>query len=301
VSRAEGAGGAAADGVSSEPELSADGLRVAFRSAADNLSAEDANGVNDVFVRDLRTDAVTLASRADGPGGPGADANVNEATISADGRHVAFESDADNLSAIDVNAFGNIFVRDLQAATTDLVSRAAGAGGVGADGGSGGGSVSADGRYVAFQSVADNLSAEDDDAVEDIFRRDVLGPPPASGPAPVGAAPTTRAPTARCAGRRATIVGTGRRDVIRGTARRDVIAALAGNDLVRGLGGPDLVCLGPGADRGVGGAGADRILGQGGADLLEGGRGRDLLQGAAEPTPAQPPCQSSMWRRWRSE
>ena len=107
---------------------------------------------------------MTLASRADGPGGPGADGNVNEATISADGRHVAFESDADNLSAADGNAFANVFVRDLQAATTTLVSRSAGAAGAGGDGGSGEPAVSADGRYVAFLSTADNLSAEDDDA-----------------------------------------------------------------------------------------------------------------------------------------
>ena len=279
VSRADGAGGAASDNFSSEPDLSADGLRIAFLSGADNLSADDATGVVDVFVRDLRTQAVTLASRADGPGGPGADGNVDEAAISADGRHVAFDSDADNLSAADGNAFPNVFVRDLQAATTTLVSRSAGAAGAGGDGGSQEPAVSGDGRYVAFFSTADNLSAEDDDAVDDIFRRDVLGTPPASGPTRVGGAPTTRSPAARCAGRPATIVGTGRRDVIRGTARRDVIAALAGNDLVRGLGGPDLICLGRGADRGLGGAGADRILGQGGADLLEGGRGRDLLQG----------------------
>jgi len=83
----------------------------------------------------------------------------------------------------------------------------------------------------------------------------------------------------KCAGKKATRVGTPRRDVIRGTPRRDVIVALGGNDVVRGLGGNDLICGGKGKDKLIGGAGKDRLLGQAGNDLLKGGSGRDALVG----------------------
>ena len=277
VSRASGPVGAAGDGISFEASISADGRLVAFESSADNLSGGDDDAVNDIFVRDLRAGTTTLASRAAGPAGAGGDGFSGSPALSADGRHVAFASAAGNLSAEDADGVLDVFVRDLQADTTTLASRATGPVGAGGDANSQTPGISSDGRFVAFESGADNLSAEDDDTVVNVFRRDVLGPPPAPPPPPP-VAPRAVA-TARCAGAVATIVGTGRRDVLRGTARRDVIAALGGNDVVRGLGGADLICLGAGADRGVGGAGADRVLGQRGADRLEGGPGRDRLEG----------------------
>jgi Tol biopolymer transport system component len=274
ASRATGPAGAAADDFAGGTTISADGRLVAFSSEADNLSAEDDNGPDNVFVRDLQANTTTLVSRATGPAGAGGDAGSFGQAISAGGRHVAFSSGADNLSGEDDNAVSNVFVRDLQGNTTTLVSRAGGPGGAGGQANSFGATVSAEGRFVAFSSEADNLSGEDDNAVGNVFRRDVLGPPPPPGPAPGGSGRVVA-----CAGQRATVVGTSRRDVLRGTARRDVIAALGGNDVVRGRGGNDLICLGAGADRGIGGAGADRILGQRGADRLEGGTGRDLLVG----------------------
>lgn len=93
------------------------------------------------------------------------------------------------------------------------------------------------------------------------------------------AAASQAAPTVRCAGRRATIVGTAGPDVIVGTAAADVIVAGGGDDDVRAHGGGDVVCLGPGDDRARGGAGDDRVLGEGGADRLLGGPGRDDLTG----------------------
>jgi len=99
--------------------------------------------------------------------------------------------------------------------------------------------------------------------------------PPSSGGGPVGAP----ARVTRCAGRRATIVGTAGRDTLRGTPRADVIVALAGNDRVLGRGGNDVVCGGAGNDRLSGGPGRDRLLGERGRDVLTGGRGRDRLIG----------------------
>ena len=109
------------------------------------------------------------------------------------------------------------------------------------------------------------------------------GDPPALGttPSPGGAGPgggVSGVP--RCAGKRATIVGTVRRDVLRGTPRADVIVALRGNDVIMAAGGDDVVCGGAGNDRVAGGSGADRLLGEAGDDLLDGGAGRDVLLGA---------------------
>ena len=171
-------GGAAADGDADDPSISASGRYVAFYSDADNLSAVDNNNVANVFLRDLATSTTTLVSRqSDADGGVGANANSVEATVSADGRFVAFDSDATNLSAADSDSAKDVFLRDLATDTTTLVSRQSDAdGGAGADGGSifwSELSVSADGRYVAFDSDADNLSSVDNNTVWNVFVRDL--------------------------------------------------------------------------------------------------------------------------------
>ena len=80
-----------------------------------------------------------------------------------------------------------MFVRDLQQNTVALVSRASGASGPKGNGFSSGPSVSADGRFVAFNSTATNLDPADGDTIFDVFARDVLGPPPPPQP-PAGPA-----------------------------------------------------------------------------------------------------------------
>ena len=171
VSRATG--GTPADGPSMDPAISSDGRFVAFSSEADNLSAEDVDGVRDVFVRDLATGVTTLVSRADGPGGAGGDGGSSRPSISADGRLVAFSSFAHNLSAEDEEAFEDVFVRDMTLATTTLVSRASGPAGAPADRASFAGVISANGARVAFVSGAVNLSGVDDPASQDVFVRDL--------------------------------------------------------------------------------------------------------------------------------
>jgi Tol biopolymer transport system component len=289
VSRAAGAFGGPGDGDSFEPSLSGDGRFVAFSSRGGNLSTEDDDAVEDVFVRDLAVNATLLVSRASGGAATPGDADSFATSISADGSRVAFTSEARNLSAEDGDGVTDVFVRDLPSGVTTLVSRAAGPAGTAADDNAFAPDLSGDGRYVTFHSAADDLSGEDLDAFANVFRRDAERPPApvaaaALGPGKAGGAHV------RCDGVRAGIVGTAHRDVIRGTPGRDVIAALGGNDLVVGRGGNDLVCLGAGDDHGVGGAGADRILGGVGADRvegndgpdrLEGGPGRDLLLGGA--------------------
>ena len=150
--------------------ISADGRYVAFASRANDLSAEDNDSFVNIFVRDLQANTTTLVSRASGASGAAADLWSAAPSISADGRYVAFESVAHNLSAAD-HDLANIFVRDLQANTTILVSRASGVSGAAADGGSVAPSISADGGRVAFESVALNLGP--DVATVDVFVRDL--------------------------------------------------------------------------------------------------------------------------------
>ena len=163
---------AAANDISFEPSISADGRYVAFTSHANNLSPDDDNSVYNVFVRDLVTNTTTLVSRASGVAGEGADAVSLRPDISANGRYVVFVSDADNLSSGANGTVTNVFRRDLQTNETTLVSitydNTAGANGSCSEP-----SISADGRYVAFGSHATNLSPDDLDGPEDIFRRDI--------------------------------------------------------------------------------------------------------------------------------
>ncbi|GAB6140141.1 hypothetical protein JCM14076_08700 [Methylosoma difficile] len=150
------------------PALSANGRFVAFNSDASNLVASDTNGSRDVFVRDRQTNKTTRVSISTA----GAQANnhsVFAPAISADGRYVAFTSDATNFSA-DQNAGSNTFVRDRTLNKTELVSPRIAVTGGGASWLAP--SISADGRYVVFNSGADNLVAGDLNLKQDTFLRD---------------------------------------------------------------------------------------------------------------------------------
>jgi Tol biopolymer transport system component len=154
--------GANSDAPSDAPAISADGRYVAFTSEA-ALVAGDTNGIADVFVRDLRTGSLRRANVS--TTGAQANALTGSPTISADGRHVAFTSEA-ALVPGDTNGVGDVFVRDLRAGTTVRVTPAA-------DGSSYGPMISADGRHVVFSSDAANLVAGDTNGVADVYRRDL--------------------------------------------------------------------------------------------------------------------------------
>ncbi len=109
-----------------------------------------------------------------GPGGLQGNESSFRASISADGRFVAFDGPVSNLVAGDTNGTWDVFVHDRQLGTTELVSVTSS--GVSANGASGGGVLSADGRYIAFGSAATNLVAGDSNGKDDTFLRDrVLG------------------------------------------------------------------------------------------------------------------------------
>ena len=164
-----GPGGAEGNIDSFSPAISADGRWVAFTSFAINLVAGDTNGVADVFVHDRQTATTTRVSV--GPGGAQGNNGSELPAISADGRWIAFISFASNLVAGDTNGAPDVFVQDRQSGTTTRVS--VGPGGAGANGDSELTAISADGRWVTFDSSASNLVAGDTNGQFDVFLHDL--------------------------------------------------------------------------------------------------------------------------------
>jgi Tol biopolymer transport system component len=167
------AGTAGGNGGSGNPALSADGHFVAFQSVATDLVTTPTNGTSNVFVRDLQTGTTTLVS-VNAAGTNGGNASVfGPPVLSADGRFVAFVSGATDLAATPTNGVDNVFVRDLQTGTTELVSVNA-AGTAGGNGGSDNPALSADGRFIAFQSVATDLvTTPTNGSSNNVFVRDL--------------------------------------------------------------------------------------------------------------------------------
>jgi Tol biopolymer transport system component len=178
VSRAPGAKGSGGDGTSYGPSVSGDGRLVAFTSEAENLLAADKSFFPDAYVRNLVTDELTLADRANGVNGAVANETAFANDISANGRYVVFSTIASNLDPAVNEPDGDasqVYVRDLTTHKTTLVSRASGATGApGDDIGSDRASISDDGRYVAFVSFSSNLSSDDSDLSQEIYVRDLV-------------------------------------------------------------------------------------------------------------------------------
>jgi Tol biopolymer transport system component len=150
------------------PAISADGRYVAFCSLATNLVGRDTNGATDIFVRDLQA-GTTRRVNVSAAGKQTNDPSYDPA-ISTNGRYVAFGSSATNLVPGDTNDASDVFVRDLQAGTTRRVSVTRGKQ---ANDSSGDPAISANGRYVAFGSLATNLVAGDTNDASDVFVRDL--------------------------------------------------------------------------------------------------------------------------------
>ena len=322
VSRTSGLGPNGGDDSSYNPSVSADGRFVAFESYANNLSGDDDDAHPNIFVRDTQANTTALVSRQNGTAPMnGANGDASGASISADGRFVAFYADADNLSGDDNDAYYNVFVRDLQANTTTLVSRQSGAAPAnGANEYSAGPRISADGRFVAFYSYADNLSGDDYDAYINVFVRDLQANTTTlvsrqSGTAPMnGADEFSRDPSISADGRfvafesgadnlsaedndayinvftrqfRELPSGSpsarclGRTATRVGTASRNVIVGTPRRDVIAALGGSDVIRGRGGNDLICGGGGGDREIGGVGKDTLLGQAGADTLRGGA--------------------
>jgi Tol biopolymer transport system component len=164
-----GANGVQANGLSSNPSISADGRFVAFESNASNLVPGDTNGAQDIFVRDRQTGTTTRVSVVTG-GAEVAGASYDP-TISANGRYVLIRSAAKLVpdktgGAVDVYWHDreqvvtlrvNVTPKGFQSNNYALIA-----------------SISADGRYVAFDSPATNIVANDTNDHSDVFVRDMF-------------------------------------------------------------------------------------------------------------------------------
>jgi Tol biopolymer transport system component len=162
-------------GTSYSPTLSSDGKRVAFVSTA-RLAPEDTNDVPDVYVRDLQCGVTSLARAATGT--TSSNAPSYRPQLSADGRYVVFVSKSSSLAPRDRNDDSDVFVYDVATRSITLVS--ATAAGDTANAWSSRPAISADGRYVVFQSVASNLGtrrgcpprAPDENLLADVYLLD---------------------------------------------------------------------------------------------------------------------------------
>jgi Tol biopolymer transport system component len=154
-----GSGVQSSRGASFGPAISGNGRYVAFTSTADleaKSLAESAGSPTmepQIYVRDTELGTTTVVSA--GAGLTPLEGASYDAAISRDGRFVAFVSQATNLARGDRNRSADVFVRDLHTRTTTLVSRRADGGT--ANGPSASPAISADGRFIVFQSEASDL------------------------------------------------------------------------------------------------------------------------------------------------
>jgi Tol biopolymer transport system component len=255
-----------ADDFSYNPSFSADGRFVAFTSFASNIVPGDTNRSGDIFVRDRLTNTTTLVS-VDSAGNPG-NLQSGSPSISADGRFVAFTSEATNLVPGDTNrerdgdtnrerdmVGRDIFVRDTLTNTTTRVSVDSAGNQGNSDSSSP--SISADGRFVAFNSKSSNLVPGDTNNTDDIFVVDT-----SSTRNVINGTPGNDNQT-----------GTSGNDIINSSEGDDVLTGLRGNDVLNGGDGNDILSGGKGSDTLNGGLGNDNLVGGGGNDVFVLGAG----------------------------
>lgn len=177
------AGTDSGNGTSTQPAISGDGNLVVFQSTATNLTADIlvGTGPSHVYFRDMTTGVTTLVSRASGGAGAIGNGNSNNAQISTTGRFIVWDTTSTNFDIVnDTDAGRDVYRRDLGSAGLDtiLISRRSGVAGVRGNGDSIRATISADGRFVCFQSMATNLpvttleGAPDTNVSSDIYVRD---------------------------------------------------------------------------------------------------------------------------------
>jgi len=175
VSHAVGAPGTAANGLSTQPSISADGSWVVFESFATNLVAGqvDTNGNRDVFLYERATGTITLVSHTAASLTTAANQASSSPRISGNGGFVAYRTSATNLASgiFDSNGSGDIYVYDRSTGASTLVSRTASSSTTAGNGGSDWPAISTDGAWVAFSGTATNLvtGQSDTNAAADAF------------------------------------------------------------------------------------------------------------------------------------
>ena len=167
------------DNSSYEPDISADGRFVVFASDSANLVPDDRNDLGDIFVHDTQT-GETKRINLSTEGIEADDGDSETPSISADGRFVAFDSEADNLVLNDTNRLYDVFHHDTVTGVTTRLS--VGPTGLQSTGDSFIPSMSADGSRVAFESDAPGFSDRDLNRTFDIFI--AVAPEPVEPPTP---------------------------------------------------------------------------------------------------------------------
>lgn len=170
------AGGVASDRESRDPSISDDGRYVAFRSGAFNLGfANTNNAYYQVYVKDMTTGAIEVASHTTAGQPPDIVNGMTAHALSGDGRLVVFSNNAEDMVPGFDNSGGSVHVyaRDLFADTTELVTR--NSAGEPADRGSDFAAISPSGRFVSFRSYAFNLGGTADTNSGVYVRDRVLG------------------------------------------------------------------------------------------------------------------------------
>ncbi|MCL4261755.1 MAG: PD40 domain-containing protein [Anaerolineae bacterium] len=159
---------AEANDYSRHPAINGNGQRIVFTSDAGNLVAGDGNFTADIFLRDTSTGTTSRVSITDG----GGEANGTSwlPDISGGGEHIVFVSYATNLVGNDANGYADVFLRNTGTGRTHIISIATD--GTQGNNGSEDPSVSADGRYVAFDSFATSLSPGTSPDLRKLFVRD---------------------------------------------------------------------------------------------------------------------------------
>ncbi|MEZ4211263.1 MAG: hypothetical protein R3B39_03180, partial [Candidatus Paceibacterota bacterium] len=161
--------GAEGDGESYVPVLSSDGRYVVFTSEATNLVTGDTNAQIDVFLHDRDTNTTELVSIAEDDGI--SDGESSYGSVSSDGRYVVFNSTSTDIISGDTNGASDVFVRDRVLETTTRVSVDSDEGEL--DGDSYAGSISRNGRYVIFESLATNATDDSLNSAQNIYLRDL--------------------------------------------------------------------------------------------------------------------------------
>ncbi len=146
--------------------ISRDGNLVVFVTRTP-LAAQDTNSTADVYVRNIAAGTTTLVSL--GTDGNAANATCYAPTISGDGQHVAFVSAATNLTAESTGGFRQVFARKLPSGPTVLISKSGSNAG---DAHSALPALSNTGRYVSYESVATNLTADPTGGFQQVFLHD---------------------------------------------------------------------------------------------------------------------------------
>jgi hypothetical protein len=343
------ASGVAGNGFSGEGSLSATGRYVTFRSDSTNLVANDTNGMTDVFLKDLVTGEIKLVSVAsNGTQGNGSSGFQHEASVSADGRYVLFETSATNFgtlpSSLDIfvkdmqtgalmglgtenlgaknssmtadgryvvfeidpfDGYGQVYRFDTSTLSTVLVST--NASGTAGNDDSRVASISADGRFVAFESSASNFVSNDTNGFNrDIFIKDLAtGAVARLSISASGAEQNGISFDPEISGDGHYVVfqsgssnlisgdTNGNPDLfmainpfwgtsvpsseITGTSGKDSLTGTSNSDTILGLGGSDTLIGGTGNDTLLGGSGNDSLNGGAGSDSLNGDVGSDVL------------------------